>query len=247
MNFVLNELAGLAQVAKLPGFEEAGPETVEAILEEAAKFASQVLAPINAEGDAVGCTWKDGDVTTPPGFKQAYAQFVAGGWNGLNSPHQFGGQGLPKLVASPVSEIVMSANLGFSLCPVLTSGAIEALLLSGSESQKERYLHRLVEGSWSGTMNLTEPQAGSDLGLVRARAVPEGDHYRLYGQKIFITHGEHDMAENIVHLVLARLPDAPEGVRGISLFLVPKFLVNDDGSLGGRNDVRCVSIEHKLG
>ena len=247
MNFVLNELAGLAHVAKLPGFEEAGPETVEAILDEAAKFASQVLAPINAEGDAVGCTWKDGEVTTPPGFKQAYAQFVAGGWNGLNCPHDFGGQGLPKLVASPVSEIVMSANLGFSLCPVLTSGAIQALLLSGSESQKERYLHRLVQGSWSGTMNLTEPQAGSDLGLVRARAVPEGDHYRLYGQKIFITHGEHDMAENIVHLVLARLPDAPEGVRGISLFLVPKFLVNDDGSLGARNDVRCVSIEHKLG
>ena len=247
MNFVLNELAGLAHVAKLPGFEEAGPETVEAILDEAAKFASQVLAPINAEGDAVGCTWKDGEVTTPPGFKQAYGQFVAGGWNGLNCPHHFGGQGLPKLVASPVSEIVMSANLGLSLCPVLTSGAIQALLLSGSESQKERYLHRLVQGSWSGTMNLTEPQAGSDLGLVRARAVPESDHYRLYGQKIFITHGEHDMAENIVHLVLARLPEAPEGVRGISLFLVPKFLVNDDGSLGARNDVRCVSIEHKLG
>ncbi len=247
MNFVLNELAGLAHVAKLPGFEDAGPETVEAILDEAAKFASQVLAPINAEGDAVGCTWKDGEVTTPPGFKQAYAQFVAGGWNGLNSPQHFGGQGLPKLVASPVSEIVMSANLGFSLCPVLTSGAIEALLLSGSDSQKERYLHRLIQGSWSGTMNLTEPQAGSDLGLVRARAVPEGDQYRLYGQKIFITHGEHDMAENIVHLVLARLPDAPEGVRGISLFLVPKFLVNGDGSLGARNDVRCVSIEHKLG
>ena len=247
MNFVLNELAGLAHVAKLPGFEDAGPETVEAILDEAAKFASQVLAPINAEGDAVGCIWKDGEVTTPPGFKQAYAQFVAGGWNGLNSPQHFGGQGLPKLVASPVSEIVMSANLGFSLCPVLTSGAIEALLLSGSDSQKERYLHRLIQGSWSGTMNLTEPQAGSDLGLVRARAVPEGDQYRLYGQKIFITHGEHDMAENILHLVLARLPDAPEGVRGISLFLVPKFLVNDDGSLGARNDVRCVSIEHKLG
>jgi 3-(methylsulfanyl)propanoyl-CoA dehydrogenase len=247
MNFVLNELAGLAHVAKLPGFEDAGPDTVEAILDEAAKFASQVLAPINAEGDAVGCTWKDGEVTTPPGFKQAYAQFVAGGWNGLNSPQHFGGQGLPKLVASPVSEIVMSANLGFSLCPVLTSGAIEALLLSGSDSQKERYLHRLIQGSWSGTMNLTEPQAGSDLGLVRARAVPEGDQYRLYGQKIFITHGEHDMAENIVHLVLARLPDAPEGVRGISLFLVPKFLVNGDGSLGARNDVRCVSIEHKLG
>ena len=247
MHFVLTELAGLAQVACLPGFEEAGPETAEAILDEAAKLASQVLAPINAEGDTVGCTWKDGHVTTPPGCKQAYAQFVAGGWNGLTFPQQYGGQGLPKLVSSPVHEMVMSANLGFSLCPLLTGGAIEALLFRGSDAQKERYLHRMVEGSWTGTMNLTEPQAGSDLGLVRTRAVPEGDHYRVYGQKIFITHGEHDMAENIVHLVLARTPDAPEGVKGISLFVVPKFLVNDDGSLGNRNDVRCVSIEHKLG
>ena len=247
MNFVLNEIAGLAQVAGLPGFEEAGPDTAEAILEEAAKFASQVLAPMNADGDTVGCKWHDGNVTTPPGCKEAYAQFVAGGWNGLTFPQEFGGQGLPKLLASPVHEMVMSANLGFSLCPLLTGGAIESLLLSGSDAQKKRYLHRLVEGSWTGTMNLTEPQAGSDLGLVRTRAVPEGDHYRVYGQKIFITHGDHDMAENIVHLVLARTPDAPEGVKGISLFLVPKFLVNDDGSLGARNDARCVSIEHKLG
>ena len=247
MKFVLNELAGLSQVADLPGFEEAGPETAEAILDEAAKFTSQVLAPLNKQGDSVGCTWNDGSVTTPPGFKEAYAQFVTGGWNGLAFPQEFGGQGLPRVVASPVMEMVMSANLGFSLCPLLTGGAIEALLLRGSDGQKARYLHRLVEGSWTGTMNLTEPQAGSDLGLVRTRAVPEADHYRVYGQKIFITHGEHDLAENIVHLVLARTPGAPEGVKGISLFLVPKFSVNEDGSLGARNDVRCVSIEHKLG
>jgi 3-(methylthio)propanoyl-CoA dehydrogenase len=248
MNFVVKELAGLAQVAALPGFEDAGPDTVEAVLDEAAKFASQVLAPINAEGDKVGCTWSDGQVTTPPGFKEAYGRFVAGGWNGLEFPQAYGGQGLPKLVSSSVKEMVMAANLAFSLCPLLTGGAIEALLLSGSDEQKQRYLPYLIEGRWTGTMNLTEPQAGSDLGLVRTRAEPAGDgRYRLHGQKIFITYGEHDMAENIVHLVLARLPDAPEGVRGISLFLVPKFLLNDDGSLGARNDVRCVSIEHKLG
>jgi 3-(methylthio)propanoyl-CoA dehydrogenase len=247
MMFVLNDLAGLSKVAELPGFEDAGPDTAEAILDEAGKLASQVLAPLNAEGDKIGCVWRDGEVVTPPGHKDAYAQFVAGGWNGLTFPQEFGGQGLPKLVASPVQEMVMSANLGFSLCPLLTGGAIEALLFKGSDEQKARYLQHMVEGNWTGTMNLTEPQAGSDLGLVRSRAEPEGDHYRVYGQKIFITHGEHDMAENIVHLVLARLPDAPEGVKGISLFVVPKFLVNDDGSLGARNDARCVSIEHKLG
>ena len=248
MKFVVTELAGLAHVATLPGFEDAGPDTAEAILDEAAKFASQVLAPINAEGDRLGCTWSDGEVTTPPGSKEAYAQFVAGGWNGLEFPPQYGGQGLPKLVSSPVKEMVMGANLAFSLCPLLTGGAIEALLLSGSDEQRQRYLPHLVEGRWTGTMNLTEPQAGSDLGLVRTRAEPDGaGRYRLYGQKIFITHGEHDMAENIVHLVLARLPDAPAGVKGISLFLVPKFLLDDDGRPGARNDVRCVSIEHKLG
>ena len=247
MHFVLNELAGLEQISALPGCEEATAETVTAVLHEAGKFSSGVLAPLNRPGDVAGCRWEDGDVKTPAGFVEAYQQFVEGGWNGLNFPCEFGGQGLPKLVASPVLEMVMSANLGFSLCPLLTGGAIEALLLRGTPEQKATYLHRMVEGSWTGTMNLTEPQAGSDLGLIRSKAVPDGDHYRIYGQKIFITHGEHDMAENIIHLVLARLPDAPEGVKGISLFVVPKFLVNPDGSLGARNDVRCVSIEHKLG
>ncbi|HZT54610.1 MAG TPA: acyl-CoA dehydrogenase, partial [Burkholderiaceae bacterium] len=235
------------QVAELPGYEEAGPDTAEAILDEAAKFASQVLAPMNREGDTVGCKWRDGEVTTPPGNKQAYAQYIAGGWTGLAFPQQYGGQGLPKLLATAVHDIEQSANLGFSLAPGLSRGAIEALLLCGTDAQKERYLHRMIAGDWTGTMNLTEPQAGSDLGLLRTKAEPDGDHYRLYGQKIFISHGEHDLAENIVHLVLARLPDAPEGVRGISLFVAPKFLVNDDGTLGARNDIRCVSIEHKMG
>ena len=247
MQFVLNELADLPGVAALPGCEEATPETVAAVLEEANKFTGGVLAPLNYPGDVAGCRWDDGAVTTPEGFADAYRQYIEGGWNGLNFPGDYGGQGLPKLVASPVMEMVMSANLAFSLCPLLTGGAIEALLFRGSPEQKEIYLHKMVEGTWTGTMNLTEPQAGSDLGLIRSKAVPEGDHYRIEGQKIFITHGEHDMAENIIHLVLARLPDAPEGVKGISLFVVPKFLVNDDGSLGARNDVRCVSIEHKLG
>ncbi|MBC7858834.1 MAG: acyl-CoA dehydrogenase, partial [Burkholderiaceae bacterium] len=247
MHFVLAELADLAQIAALPGCEEASAPTVEAILDEAARFCAEVLAPINREGDRVGCTWTDGAVATPPGSQQAYRQFIGAGWNGLTFPEQYGGQALPKLVASPVLEMVAAANMGFSLCPLLTAGAIEALLLSGSEAQKRTYLPKLVDGAWTGTMNLTEPQAGSDLGAVRTRAVPEGDHYRVYGQKIFITHGEHDLTENIIHLVLARTPDAPAGVKGISLFLVPKVLVNADGSLGARNDVRCVSIEHKLG
>jgi len=247
IRFVLTELASLQEIGALPGCEDATVETVDAILEEAAKFAGGVLAPLNHPGDAQGCRWNADEVKTPDGTRQAYRQYVEGGWNGLNFPQEYGGQGLPKLVASPVLEMVMSANLSFSLCPILTAGAIEALLLAGSEEQKRAYLPRLVEGTWTGTMNLTEPQAGSDLSLIRTKAVPEGDHYRIYGQKIFITHGEHDLAENIVHLVLARTPDAPEGVKGISLFLVPKFLVNADGSLGRRNDVRCVGLEHKLG
>ncbi len=247
MQFVLHELAGFDEIAKLPGNEELSAELVEQILEENAKFAAGVLAPLNRPGDEEGSVWKDGEVTTPKGFKDAYRQFVEGGWNALQFPAEFGGQGLPKLVAAPVMEMWKSANLSFSLCPLLTGGAIEALLLRGSDAQKATFLPKMVEGAWTGTMNLTEPQAGSDLALVKSKAVPEGDHYRIYGQKIFITYGEHDLAENIIHLVLARTPDAPEGVRGISLFLVPKFLVNKDGSLGKRNDVRCVSIEHKLG
>ncbi|HVB48033.1 MAG TPA: acyl-CoA dehydrogenase [Burkholderiales bacterium] len=247
MRFVLNELAGLAEVAQLPGFGEATPDTVDAILDEAAKFATGVLDPLNATGDQEGSQWRDGAVTTPKGFKEAYRQYVEGGWNGLPLDPEWGGQGLPKLVSTPVTEMVTSANMSFSLCPLLTQGAIEALLLAASEPLKKTFLPKMVAGTWTGTMNLTEPQAGSDLAQVRTRAVPEGDHYRISGQKIFITYGEHDLTENIVHLVLARTPDAPEGVKGISLFVVPKFLLNPDGTLGARNAAHCASIEHKLG
>src|SRR5574341_76105 len=218
MRFVLNELAGLGEVAKLPGYEEATADTVGAILEEASKFESQVLDPLNFSGDREGSKWTDGKVITPKGFKEAYRKYVEGGWAALPFDADWGGQGLPKLVATAVEEMLTSANMSFSLCPLLTQGAIHALEL-----------------------------AGSDLALVRSKAVREGDHYRISGQKIFITYGEHDLAENLVHLVLARTPDAPEGVRGISLFVVPKFQVKPDGSLGARNDVKCVSIEHQLG
>jgi alkylation response protein AidB-like acyl-CoA dehydrogenase len=247
MQFVLHELAGLDEIAALPGFGDATPDLVEQILTESGRFSSEVLAPINWSGDQEGSTWKDGEVTTPKGFREAYKQFVEGGWNALQFPPEFGGQGLPKLVAAPVMEMWKSANLSFSLCPLLTGGAIEALLLRGSDEQKRAYLPKMVEGTWAGTMNLTEPQAGSDLAQVKTKAVREGGRYRIFGQKIFITYGEHDLAENIIHLVLARTPDAPEGVKGISLFVVPKFLPNADGTPGERNDLRCVSIEHKLG
>src|SRR5512145_3472909 len=247
MRFVLNHLAGLADVAKLPGYEEATPDTVDAILEEASKFASEVLDPINFSGDREGSQWIDGEVRTPKGFRDAYKKFCEGGWNALPFEAEWGGQGLPKLVSTPVQEMWKSSNLSFSLCPLLTQGAIEALLLRGSDSVKQTYLPNMVEGKWTGTMNLTEPQAGSDLSLVKTRAERAGDHYLISGQKIFITYGEHDLAENIVHLVLARTPDAPEGTKGISLFLVPKFMPKPDGSLGERNNARCASIEHKLG
>ena len=247
MKFVLNELAGLAEVAKLPGYQEATPDVVEAILEEASKFASEVLDPINYSGDQEGSVWKDGAVTTPKGFKQAYKQYVSGGWGALPFGAEWGGQGLPKLVATAVEEMLTSSNMSFSLCPLLTQGAIHALELCGSDALKKAYLGKMIEGAWTGTMNLTEPQAGSDLALVKTRAKPSGDHYLISGQKIFITYGEHDMSENILHLVLARTPDAPEGVKGISLFLVPKFLPNPDGTPGKRNSARCASIEHKLG
>src|SRR6266571_4344885 len=247
MQFVLKELAGLDQIAKLPGCEEVTAELVDQVLEESAKFASGVLSPLNKPADGEGSKWENGEVRTPKGFKEAYKQFVEGGWNALQAPPEYGGQSLPKTVSTPVAEMWKSANLSFSLCPMLTAGAVEALLLCGSEPLKNTYVKKMVEGTWTGTMNLTEPQAGSDLALVKTRAVREGDHYRIYGQKIFITYGEHDLAENIVHMVLARTPDAPEGVRGISLFVVPKFLVGKDGSRGARNDVKCASIEHKLG
>ncbi len=252
MQFVLKELAGLDEIARLPGCEDVTAELVDQILEEAAKFASGVLAPLNKPADEEGSKWENGAVRTPKGFKEAYKKFVEGGWNALQAPTEYGGQGLPKTVSTPVIEMWKSANLSFSLCPMLTAGAVEALLLSGAEELKRTYLKKMVAGTWTGTMNLTEPQAGSDLALVKTRALRShdekcGDHYRIYGQKIFITYGEHDLAENIIHAVLARTPDAPEGVRGISLFVVPKFLVGRDGSLGARNDVKCASIEHKLG
>jgi 3-(methylthio)propanoyl-CoA dehydrogenase len=249
MRFVLTELAGLEQVATLPGFEEASADTVAAVLEEAAKFATEVLDPLNTVGDREGAhRLEDGSVKTAPGFKDAYLQYCANGWNGLTKNPEFGGQGLPQLVATPVEEMWHAANMAFDLCPLLTQGAIDAIELTGTPEQKGRFLPKMVEGTWTGTMNLTEPQAGSDLAAVRTRAVPQPDGtYKLYGQKIFITYGEQDYTENIIHLVLARTPTAPEGVKGISLFIVPKYLVNGDGSLGPRNDVHCVSLEHKLG
>ncbi|MGE8640264.1 MAG: acyl-CoA dehydrogenase [Achromobacter sp.] len=248
MLFVLNHLAGLQQVAALPGFEEATPDTAQAVLEESAHFAAEVLAPLNHPADREPSAWRDGAVTTAAGFKQAFRQYTEAGWQGMSHPVEYGGQGLPGLIGSPCSEMLNAANLSFALCPLLTNGAIEALLTAGSPELKKRFIGPMISGQWTGTMNLTEPQAGSDLAMIRTRAQPVGDGtYRLSGTKIFITYGDHDLTENILHLVLARLPDAPEGVKGISLFLVPKFLANEDGSLGARNDVTCVSIEHKLG
>ena len=248
MQFVLKELAGLEELAKLPGCEEAAPDVVDAVLEEAAKFAEEVLSPLNASGDKEGARFSEGKVTTPKGFKEAYKLFAESGWTALGSEPEWGGQGLQRLVATPVAEMWKSANHAFSLCPLLTGGAIDALVLSGSDELKKTFLEKMVTGEWTGTMNLTEPGAGSDLAAVRTRAEPQADgSYRIFGQKIFITYGEHDMADNIVHLVLARTPTAPEGVKGISLFIVPKFLVKPDGTLGERNDAWCVSIEHKLG
>ena len=248
MLFAIEHLANIQQVAQIPGFEDAGLETAAAVLEECAKFNEGVVAPLNWEGDKNPSSWKDGVVTTTPGFAQAYRQFAEGGWQGLQHPVDFGGQGLPKTIGAACMEMLNSANLSFALCPLLTDGAIEALLTAGSDELKATYLEKLVSGEWTGTMNLTEPQAGSDLSLVRTKAEPQPDGtYKIFGTKIFITYGEHDMADNIVHLVLARTPTAPEGVKGISLFIVPKFMVNADGSLGERNDAWCVSIEHKLG
>ena len=248
MVFVMNELAGLAAISQLPGCEDATPETAEAVLEENAKFCSEVVAPLNWAGDCAPSSWHGGEVKTTPGFKEAFKAFGQAGWQGVQHPVNYGGQGLPKLLATPCIEMLNSANLSFALCPLLTDGAIEALMTAGTDAQQDVYLEKLISGQWTGTMNLTEPQAGSDLSLVRSRAVPEADGtYKVFGTKIYITYGEHDMAENIIHLVLARTPDAPEGVKGISLFIVPKFLVKADGSLGDRNDVHCVSIEHKLG
>ncbi|MGO4390866.1 acyl-CoA dehydrogenase [Variovorax sp. M-6] len=248
MLFDIEHLANIAQVSQMPGLEDAGLETAQAVLEECARFNQDVIAPLNVAGDRNPSSFKDGEVTTTPGFKEAFAQYVAGGWQGLQHPTDFGGQGLPKTIGAACGEMLNSANMSFALCPLLTDGATEALLTAGSDELKATYLEKLVSGQWTGTMNLTEPQAGSDLAMVRSRAEPQPDgSYKVFGTKIFITYGEHDMAENIVHLVLARVSGAPEGVKGISLFVCPKFLVNKDGSLGARNDVHCVSIEHKLG
>jgi alkylation response protein AidB-like acyl-CoA dehydrogenase len=249
MQFVMQELAGLAEVTALPGLEDATSDTVSAILEEADKFATEILDPLNRVGDREGARLAgDGCVVTPTGFKDAYRRFCELGWNGLAKNPTFGGQGMPHLVAAAADEIWNASNMAFELCPMLTGGAIEAIELNGSEALKRAYLPKMVSGEWTGTMNLTEPQAGSDLAAVRTKAVPQGDgSYKLYGNKIFITYGEHDYTENIVHLVLARTPDAPPGTKGISLFVVPKFLVDENGALGVRNDVRCVSLEHKLG
>ncbi|MBU3738169.1 MAG: acyl-CoA dehydrogenase [Rhodoferax sp.] len=248
MLFNIRHLGGIDRIAEMPGYDEAGFETAQAVLEEAAKFTEQVVAPLNWEGDKYPSSWHDGKVTATPGFREAYRQFTEAGWQGLQHPVDFGGQGLPKLIGASCGEMLNSANMSFALCPLLTDGAIEALLTAGSDELKATYLDKLVSGEWTGTMNLTEPQAGSDLAAVRTRAEPQPDGtYKVFGTKIFITWGEHDMAANIVHLVLARVAGAPEGVKGISLFVVPKFLVQADGSPGARNDVHCVSIEHKMG
>ena len=252
MRFVIEELLAYKKLCSLPGCEDFSSDLVGAILEEAGKFAGGVVSPLNWPADREGARLEVDGVKTPKGFKEAYAQFVESGWNGLSGNTDFGGQGLPEVLATAVNEMWHAASMSFALCPMLTAGAIHAIEHHGSEDQKRLYLSKLVSGEWTGTMNLTEPQAGSDLAAVATKAwpMPSGgatQSYCVHGTKIYITYGEHDMAENIVHLVLARLPDAPESVKGISLFLVPKFLVNADGSMGARNDVRCVSIEHKLG
>jgi len=246
--FALKTAAGLDDLIRRGLCAGLDTETIGAVIEEAGKFGAEVLAPLNAPGDKTGSKFSNGSVTTPPGFRDAYRQFADGGWSSLPCAEKFGGQGLPEIVSAAVGEIWNASNVSFGLCPLLTQGAIHAIEAGGSDAIKAKYLPNMVAGTWTGTMNLTEPQAGSDLGPLSTRAVPQDDGtYRITGTKIFITYGEHDMAENIIHLVLARLPDAPAGTRGISLFLVPKFLVNDDGTLGARNDVVCAGIEHKLG
>jgi alkylation response protein AidB-like acyl-CoA dehydrogenase len=247
--FVLNSVIGLDRYANLPGFENATPETVDAVLEEGGRFVAEVLFPLNLSGDQEGCTrHADGSVTTPKGFKQAYSEFIAGGWTTLGMPEEFGGQGLPHVISTAFEEYLISANMAFAMYQGLTMGAVSSLLVKGSEQQKAKYVPKMVAGEWGGTMNLTEPQCGTDLGLITTRAEPKADgSWLVTGTKIFISSGEHDLTENIIHLVLAKTPGAPDSVKGISLFIVPKFLVNDDGSLGARNAVSCGAIEHKMG
>ncbi|MEE8272742.1 MAG: acyl-CoA dehydrogenase [Alphaproteobacteria bacterium] len=247
MRFVLNRIVGLDRIAALPGYEDATPDLVDAVLEEAGKLAAGVLAPINAAADRQHSVLENGVVRTPDGFRKAYDQYRDGGWNAVPFDPDYGGQGLPWTVAFAVQEMWQAANMSFGLCPLLNQGAVELLEAHGSAEQKRTYLPKLISGEWTGTMNLTESQAGSDVGAVRTRAVRDGDAYRIAGQKIFITYGEHDLADNIVHLVLARTPDAPPGVKGVSLFVVPKLLPDAAGAPGRRNDLRCVSLERKLG
>ena len=245
--FVLDQICDAGALSQLPGYEEASRDTIAAVLEQAATFTSEVLAPLNRDGDKIGAKRTQAGVATAPGWKSAYRQFTDGGWNGVVFGNEWGGMGLPWTVGASIQEMLNSANMAFALCPMLTQGAIEAILLNGSDDLKNTYLPKMVEGAWTGTMNLTEPQAGSDLAAVRTKAERAGSHYLITGQKIFITYGDHDLADNIIHLVLARLPDAPEGVKGISLFVVPKFLPDENGNPGTANDLRCVSLEHKLG
>jgi len=248
MFFNLKDMGLLEQVLALPGYEEISDDIVDAVLYENAKFVQEVVAPTNREGDQQGAKWNNGKVTTPASFMQAFKAFGEGGWQGLQHSPELGGQGFPKLISAVISENLNAANLAFALCPLLTDGCVEAITQAGSEQLKQTFIPPMLDGRWTGTMNLTEPQAGSDLALLTTKAVAQDDGtYRISGQKIFITYGDHDLAENIVHLVLARTPDAPKGVKGISLFVVPKFLVNEDGTLGKRNDVWCASIEEKLG
>ncbi|HZW19993.1 acyl-CoA dehydrogenase [Noviherbaspirillum sp.] len=248
MQFILRHLADLEQIGSLPNCEEASVELTEAVLDEAARFSAGVLAPLNPMGDAQGCRVENGRVVTPDGWIEAYAEFRDAGWVGLGMAPEFGGQGLPKLVAAPVTEMFYSANMAFNLLPPMAQGAAETLLLAANEQLKSTFVPKLASGEWTATMDLTEPNAGSDLSAMKTRAVPHADgSYRLFGQKIFITYGDHELADNIVHLVLARLPDAPPGVRGISMFVVPKFLVGEDGTPGARNDMQCIAVEHKMG
>ncbi len=246
--FVLNDLLGLDKMTNMPGFEDATPDMIDAILEEGGKLMSEVIQPLNQVGDKEGCTWKDGEVTTPTGFKEAYDEYRAAGWMGLDADPEYGGQGLPHVIGIAFAEMMSAANMAFGMYPGLTHGAYAAIHKHGTDEQKQTWLPKMVTGDWTGTMNLTEPHCGTDLGLMRTKAVPQDDgSYKITGTKIFISAGEHDMADNIVHLVLAKIPGGPEGIKGVSLFIVPKFLLDADGNPATRNGVECGSIEHKMG